>query len=153
MHIHLEDKIPEVLKRAGSKPMSTVVVVSNNCGSQFKNRYIFFFIGEGSIAGPPEGEGGRRVPLNVEWHFWAACHGKNVSDSEGATLKNVMAEREKDGVWRLATTKALYEQCCDSQLSYFLRAATDEERQSFYQGNCDRSGHAQLLMTKVREYE
>ena len=87
----------------------------------------------------------------MEWNFWAACHGKNVSDSEGATLKNVVAEREKDGVWRLATTKALYEQCCDSQLSYFLRAAKDEERQTFYWRDFDRGGIAQLLMTKVRE--
>ena len=47
----------------------------------------------------------------MEWPFRAAYHAKNGSASEGATLKNVVAERDKDGVWRFSTTRALISQC------------------------------------------
>ena len=153
LRIILENELPNVMKRAGAKPMTTVKLFSDNCAGQFKNRYIFFFVGAGGIEGPASKLDGQAVPLVVEWHFWAACHGKNVSDSEGATLKNVVAEREKDGVWRLSTTRDLFSQCVDSQLSYFLRAATDEELDRFYEHNPNRGGHAQIPMTKVRKQE
>ena len=47
----------------------------------------------------------------MEWHFWAARHGKNVPDSERPTLNNVVAERKNDGVRRSSVTWDLISRC------------------------------------------
>ena len=69
--------------------MTMVKYFSDNCAGQFKISDFFFVVGVGSIDEPVTKRGSDRqaFPLAVmKWYFWAACHGKNVSDSEGSTL-------------------------------------------------------------------
>ena len=91
LEIILRTSLPDVLQRAGAQPMYTVIVFSDNCCPQFKNLYDFYFIGGKNIS-----DSKANVPrLHLQWHFWAACHGKNVSDSEGATIKKRNKRRGK----------------------------------------------------------
>ena len=146
LEILLRDRIPAVLEHAGAHSMQAVFIFSDNCCPQFKNLFNFYFNGGPNVANVENNS----PRLHVEWHFWAACHGKNVSDSEGATIKNVVKEREKNGQWRESTSRALYDRCSTSELRLDMHPATPAERSDFFGGDNEaRGGIAQLVTTKV----
>lgn len=124
--------------------MHTAHACGDNCGSQFENRHTFKFLATFHI--PAE----TGSPLHLYWHFFAPCHGENVSDSEGATVKNYYAEKEKNNQWRLSTPRDVFEACRASELTYYLRPATHSEREAKYGGQPHGPGTAQKVMTKVR---
>ena len=71
-----------------------MTIWSDGCGSQFKNKNQFFKVSTSNI--------------KVRHRFFASCHGKGPSDSEGAVVKHAVSEALRRGN-RIYTSKKAYE--------------------------------------------
>ncbi|CAM9810356.1 unnamed protein product, partial [Choristocarpus tenellus] len=58
------------------------------CGSQFKNRWQMWWVSQ-SFA---------RMRISVVHNFFASCHGKSLSDGDGAVVKSATRGLELHGV-------------------------------------------------------
>ncbi|CAM9667374.1 unnamed protein product, partial [Sphacelaria rigidula] len=79
----LQTEIPAMLRRVGAAVMTRVIVITDNCGKQFKCATSFGHTSDVKvhIVDQPI------TRIHIEAHYFAACHGKSVSDSEGAVVK------------------------------------------------------------------
>lgn len=139
----LQTEIPALLARVGAVTMTSVIIMTDNCGKQFKCQYIFGWIGDCEIhvAGDP----GTR--LHVECDYYGACHGKSISDSEGGVVKTFAKNKVMNGLWIIKDSFDLFQKL-SQELTFRLREATPEERTRFEQNPKRALGDGQMLMAK-----
>ncbi|CAN0021049.1 unnamed protein product, partial [Sphacelaria rigidula] len=89
----LQAEIPSMLERVGATPMTRVTVVTGNCGKQFKCATSFGHIGDCKVY--VIDQPGSRT--HIEAHYFATCHGKSVSDSEGGLVKTFVRNQVLTG--------------------------------------------------------
>lgn len=135
----LKTEIPALLRRLGAEPMTRATSYTDNCAKQFKCLFTFGWVSDAKVFvdGSPE----RRV--HIEAHYYGACHGKSLSDSEGGVIKTYAKSRVTTGQLVIQNSYDLFEKLREA-LSFNLREATSSERDT-----CGISvGTGQMLMTK-----
>lgn len=90
------DKVKAKFEEEGrGRELKNVHVWSDGCAGQFKNRNQMHFVVSKMI--------------RVVHHFFASCHGKGPSDSEGAVVKSMLRMAELILGCYLASAKEAYE--------------------------------------------
>lgn len=140
LRILFQTEIPAMLRRVGAAPMTRVSMFTDNCGKQFKCSTSFGFVGDCAVH--VVNEPSRR--LHIEAHYYGACHGKSLSDSEGAVVKTFAKNQVVNERIRIMGSSGLYEQL-KPHLDFELREAT-ADKVGDYSGKI---GTGQTLMTHV----
>ncbi|CAM9720810.1 unnamed protein product, partial [Sphacelaria rigidula] len=96
----LQTEIPSMLERVGATPMIRVTVVTDNCGKQFECAMAFGHIGDCKVY--VIDQPGSRI--HIEAHYFDACHGKSVSDSEGDVVKTFATHQVLTGRMRILSS-------------------------------------------------
>lgn len=140
----LKEEIPPLLRRCGASPMTRVTFFTDNCSKQFKCRFSFGWIADAGVFV----DGAPHERVHVEAHYYGACHGKSLSDSEGGVVKTFAKSRVTTGQLVIESSRDLFEKLRAS-LEFNLFQPTDVERQA----SSVAVGTGQMLMIKeVREY-
>lgn len=143
----LKDKIPALLRSRGADPMTRAAIFTENVPKQFKCRFHFGLVADSGIMclnnkGLSTGEKGR-----WEHHYFGACHGKNISDSESGITKTYARDSVINETWTVASPRDLWDKLSKA-LKFMLRDPTGERGEKFAaEGRIRRS--EQLLVTKV----
>lgn len=144
----LDKHIPKLFNSLGVHPMICAILWSDNCGPQFKNKAQFGYVSDcGVKVRKANGERGD-VPVRLEHHYFASGHGKNFSDSEGATTKNATKRSIINGSWVVSDARDL----CDklsADLNFKLKMPTEREEKAFHERKKHQRGKGQVLVTKV----
>ncbi|CAM9447743.1 unnamed protein product, partial [Hapterophycus canaliculatus] len=139
--------IPDLLREYGALPMTLAIIFSDNCGPQFKNKGQFGFIADCRVK-KRDVDGNRgEDALQVEHHYFGSGHGKNFSDSEGATTKNAAKRNIINGSWVVSDARDL----CDRlarDLDFRLQTPSEQANQDFWEDKQHERGKGQLLVTK-----
>lgn len=138
----LQTEIPSMLQRVGAARMTRATFFTDNCGKQFKCATSFGFIGDCGIHVVEEPN--RR--LYVEAHYFGACHGKSLSDSEGGVVKTLARSLVVSGRVRILGSHDLYEKLVP-HLNFELRKASTTEMEEY----AGKIGTGQLLMASVAQ--
>lgn len=136
----LQTEIPSMLQRVGAAPMTCVTIFTDNCGKQFKCATAFGYIGDCRVHIVHE----PNSRLHIEAHYFAACHGKSVSDSEGGVVKTFARSQVVSGRVRILSSLDLFEKLAP-ELDFELREADENETHDF----SGTIGGGQLLMAKA----
>jgi len=138
----LQTEIPSMLERVGAAPMTRVTIVTDNCGKQFKCATSFGYIGDCKVyvIDQPNSR------IHIESHYFAACHGKSVSDSEGGVVKTFARNQVLRGKMRILSSFDLFEKLAP-ELDFELREVDETTAQEF----SGKIGDEQLLMTSNRK--
>lgn len=145
----LKKEVPALLRDIGAAIMTLAIIVSDNCGMQFKCRTQFGWIADCGVK--VVNEDGRTTDddLAVEHHYFGSCHGKSCSDREGAVTKSTTKSKIVNMSWAPRDQRHL---CAllGAELNFLLRPPTAEERATFERRKKNDRGQAQTLVTKVR---
>ncbi|CAN0086092.1 unnamed protein product [Pylaiella littoralis] len=145
----LSDDIPALLRRVGAEPMERATIFTDNCAKQFKCRFHFGWVADADIGALDKRGDATGKRVHLEHHYFGACHGKNVSDSEGAITKEYARQMVTNTRWTVASSEDLCKKLAKA-LNFLLRPATSEERDAFVMERGGRTGGTeQLLMTKA----
>ncbi|CAM9839266.1 unnamed protein product, partial [Sphacelaria rigidula] len=101
----LQTEIPSMLERVGATRMTRVIVVTDNCGKHFKCATSFGYIGDCKVY--VIDQPGSRI--DIEAHYFDACHGKSVSDSEGGVVETFARNQVLRGRMRILSSFDLFE--------------------------------------------
>lgn len=118
--------------------MTRATFFTDNCGKQFKCSYSFGFVGDSEVF--VSGDPARR--LHIEAHYYDACHGKSLSDSEGGVVKTLAKNPVVSCRMRILGSFDLFEKLAP-ELEFELREANATEVDEF----TVKLGTAQMLMT------
>lgn len=144
----LDDNIPALLRKIGAAPMKNATIFTDNCAKQFKCKYHFGWVADSGVKARDEGGVPTGRAVHIEHHYFGACHGKNVSDSEGGVTKTWARANVRNMSWRVSSSSDLCQKL-KKDLSFLLTKATDDERGSWETNPRHKHKGNQLLMTKV----
>lgn len=144
----MNDDIPALLRNIGAPPMTRATIFTDNCGKQFKCKYHFGWVADSGVKVRREDGGATGKGVHIEHHYFGACHGKNMSDSEGGVTKSHARANVANMSWRVESSEDLCSKL-GKDLNFMLEEPTDEEREYFSANQKHDRGYGQLLMTKV----
>lgn len=122
----LQDKIPALLAKMGAASMIRATIITDNCPYQFKCMVMFGYVGHCGVYVDDDAD----KRLHLESHYYGDCHGKSISNSEGAVVKTFANTKVANGVWMIKNSFDLFAKL-SRDLSFELRDATAAERNVF----------------------
>lgn len=139
--------IPALLRKIGTAPMTRATIFTDNCAKQFKCKYHFGWVADSGIVTRHNNrrETGDR---HIEHHYFGACHGKNISDSEGGITKTYARDQVTNQSWTVTSPRDMCQKLAKG-LNFILREPTNKERENFEASRARDKGSGQLHMTKV----
>lgn len=149
MTVLLSKDIPDLLRKIGAPPMFRAIIWSDNCGKQFKCMWHFGWVAACGVKVRNEEGQPTEKNLHLEHHYFGACHGKNISDSEGGVTKTHARNNVINMSWVVEDQRDLAVKLA-RDLDFLLRTPTASERATFETKKKNSRGHGQLLLTKVR---
>ena len=144
----LTEHIPALLRKIGAAPMTRVTIFTDNCAKQFKCKFHFGWVTDSGIMTRDNDGRATCVRLHIEHHYFGACHGKNISDSEGGITKTYARDQVTNQSWVVASSRDLCDKLAKG-LNFILSEPTDEEREHYEASRAYDKGSGQVLMTKV----
>ena len=145
----LSEDIPALLRKIGAAAMTTAIILSDNCGKQFKCRYHFGWIGGVMIFIIGESGVTTEDRVHIEHHYFGPSHGKNSSDSEGAVTKTYVRTMVNNQQWTVVSNSEDMCQKLEKGLGFLLQEATTEERTTFFETRKGEGGGTEQLLSLI----
>lgn len=101
--------IPALLRKIAAPPMTRAIIFTDNCAKQFKCKFNFAWVAANGIMIRDNDGNITGIRLHIEHHYFGACHGKNISDSEGGITKTYARDQVTNQSWTVACPRDLCE--------------------------------------------